>query len=133
MASGSKSKAKSKTDRKTNGTLIVLALVVVGVLSYFAVPVVQAFFERVLVGWKGLVYLLGGAFVLEIWFLILGYRGKELLYALGILIFTILCIWLALNFDLVWDSMVNTLGLWPTILIVLFGALGLWFVVKVLL
>lgn len=132
MATQSKKKAKDKIDRKTGGTLIVIALVVVGFISYFAVPVVQAFFERVLVGWKGLVYLLGGALVLETWFLIIGYRGKALLYALGILFFTILCIWLAVNFDMVWDSMVSTLGLWPTILIVLLGSLGLWFVIKVL-
>lgn len=132
MATQSKKKAKDKIDRKTGGTLIVIALVVVGFISYFAVPVVQAFFERVLVGWKGLVYLLGGALVLEAWFLILGYRGKALLYALGVLFFTILCIWLALNFDMVWDSMVSTLGLWPTIFIVLLGSLGLWFVIKVL-
>ena len=135
MASQSKTKTKdkNKTDRKTSGTLIVIALVVVGVISYFDIPVVQAFMERVLVGWKGLVYLLGGALVLEAWFLLIGYRGKALLYALGILFFTILCIWLALNFDMVWDSMVSTLGLWPTILIVLLGTLGLWFVIRVLL
>lgn len=135
MASQSKTKTKdkNKTDRKTSGTLIVIALVVVGVISYFAIPVVQAFMERVLVGWKGLVYLLGGALVLEAWFLLIGYRGKALLYALAILFFTILCIWLALNFDMVWDSMVSTLGLWPTILIVLLGTLGLWFVIRVLL
>lgn len=132
MATQSKKKAKDKIDRKTGGTLIVIALVVVGFISYFAVPVVQAFFVRVLAGWKGLVYLLGGALVLETWFLIIGYRGKALLYALGILFFTILCIWLAVNFDMVWDSMVSTLGLWPTILIVLLGSLGLWFVIKVL-
>ncbi|MBR3290951.1 MAG: hypothetical protein IKI66_02065 [Bacteroidales bacterium] len=133
MATQSKNKARGGTDRKIGGTLIVIALVVVGFISYFAVPVVQAFFERVLVGWKGLACLLGGALVLEAWFLIIGYRGKALLYALGVLIFTILCIWLAINFDMVWDSMVSTLGLWPTILIVLLGSLGLWFVIKVLL
>ena len=133
MATQSKNKARDGTDRKIGGTLIVIALVVVGFISYFAVPVVQAFFERVLVGWKGLACLLGGALVLEAWFLIIGYRGKALLYVLGVLIFTILCIWLAINFDMVWDSMVSTLGLWPTILIVLLGSLGLWFVIKVLL
>jgi hypothetical protein len=136
MASQSKTKSttktKDKTDRKTNGTLLAIALVAVGVLSYFAVPAVQTFFERVLSGWKGLVYLLGGALVLEAWFLILGYRGKSLLYALGILLFTMLCIWLALNFDLVWNSMAATLGLWPTIIIVFLGAIGLWFVIKLL-
>ena len=124
---------KSSTDRQAKGTLLAIGLFILGVATYFLIPFVQAWFEKVLVGWKGLVYLLGGAFVLEAWFLIIGYRGKALLYALGILVFTILCIWLALNFNLVWDSMVTTIGLWPTILIVLLGCLGLWFVIKVLL
>ena len=126
-------KTNKSGERQAMGTVLAIVLVIVGVATYFLVPYVQAWFDKVLVGWKGLVYLLGGAFVLEAWFLIIGYRGKALLYALGILVFTILCIWLAINFNLVWDSMVATIGLWPTILIVLFGALGLWFVIKVLL
>lgn len=126
-------KNQTKTQRQGSGTLIAIAIVIVGVISYFAIPFVQAFLDRVLVGWKGLVYLLGGAMVLEAWFLILGYRGKELLVALGILLFTILCIWLAINFSLVWDSMTNTLGTWPTIFIVLFGCIGLWLVIKLFL
>lgn len=124
---------EKKTDRKAYGTMFAIGLVVVGVVSYFFVPFLQVWFERVLHGWKGLVYLLGGAVVLEAWFLIIGYRGKALLYALGILVFTILCIWLAINFNLVWDAMVHTIGLWPTILLVLFGAIGLWYVIKVFL
>ena len=115
------------------GTIIAIGVVVAAAIAYFAIPYLQAWFEKVLTGWHGLVYLLGGAVVLEAWFLILGYRGKALLYALGILLFTILCIWLALNFSLVWDSMVNTIGLWPTILITLFGCLVLWFVIKIFL
>ncbi len=126
----SSSKDDTTTGRKVFGTLITIAIVILGVITYFAVPYVQSFLDRVLVGWKGLVYLMGGALVLEVWFLILGYRGKALLIALGILIFTILCIWLAINFDLVWDSMTHTLGLWPTIFIVLLGTIGLWFVIK---
>ena len=124
---------KSSTDRQAKGTLLVIGLVVVGVASYFLITYLQAWFDKVLTGWKGLVYLLGGALVLEAWFLIIGYRGKALLYALGILFFTILCIWLAINFNLVWDSMIHTLGTWPTIFIVLLGCLGLWFVIKVFL
>ena len=126
-------KNKTKTQRQASGTLVAIGLVVLGVIVCLVIPMFQDKVKEALVGWKGLVYLLGAGFVLEVWFLIIGYRGKALLYALGILVFTILCIWLALNFDLVWDSMVNTLGLWPTIFIVLFGALGLWFVIKVLL
>ena len=126
-------KNKTKTQRQASGTLVAIGLVVLGVIVCLVIPMFQDKVKEALVGWKGLVYLLGAGFVLEVWFLIIGYRGKALLYALGILVFTILCIWLAINFDLVWDSMVNTLGLWPTIFIVLFGALGLWFVIKVLL
>ena len=126
-------KNKTKTQRQASGTLVAIGLVVLGVIVCLVIPMFQDKVKEALVGWKGLVYLLGAGFVLEVWFLIIGYRGKALLYALGILVFTILCIWLALNFDLVWDSMVHTLGLWPTILIVLLGALGLWFVIKVLL
>ena len=126
-------KNKTKTQRQASGTLVAIGLVVLGVIVCLVIPMFQDKVKEALVGWKGLVYLLGAGFVLEVWFLIIGYRGKALLYALGILVFTILCIWLAINFDLVWDSMVNTLGLWPTILIVLLGALGLWFVITVLL
>ena len=122
---------EKKTDRKVYGTMMAIGLVFLGVVSYFFFPIAQVWFSRVLAGWKGLVYLLGGGVVLEAWFLIIGYRGKTLLYALGILVFTILCIWLAINFNLVWDSMVATIGQWPTIFIVLFGALGLWYVIKV--
>ena len=125
-------KNKTKTQRQASGTLAAIGLVVLGVIVCLVIPIFQEKVKEALVGWKGLVYLLGGAFVLEAWFLILGYRGKALLYALGILLFTILCIWLAINFTLVWDSMVNTLGTWPTIFIVLFGCLGLWFIIKVL-
>ena len=63
----------------------------------------------------------------------MGYRGKMLFYALAILLITILCLWLAINFDMVWDSMVTTLGIWPTIFIVLLGTLGLWLVIRIFL
>ena len=126
-------KNKTKSQRQGIGTIWTIAFFALGIITYLLVPVVQGYLDRVLTGGKGLIILLGGAFVLEAWFLILGYRGKALLYALGILLFTILCIWLALNFTLVWDSMVNTLGIWPTIFIALFGCLGLWFVIKVFL
>ena len=126
-------KNKTKSQRQGIGTMWTFVFFALGVITYLLVPVVQAYLDRVLTGWKGLVILLGGAVVLEGWFLILGYRGKALLYVLGILLFTILCIWLALNFNLVWDSMVHAIGLWPTILIVLSGCLVLWFVIKILL
>ena len=130
---GSSLKNKTKTQRQGSGTLIAIGLVVLGVIVCLVIPAFQDRVKEALVGLKGLVYLLGAALVLEAWFLIIGYRGKALLYALLILIFTIMCIWLAINFDLVWDSMIHTLGTWPTIIITLLGCLVLWFVIKVLL
>ena len=123
---------KKKSERQA---LLILVSVCLALLCVVVacVPRVQAFLLRILTGGMGLVYLLAAGLLLTGWFLILGFRGKTLRYAVLILIFTILCIWLLINFDLVWNAMVNTLGLWPTILIVLLGAIGIWFVVKVLL
>ena len=126
-------KGKTKTQRQASATIIAFLIVALGVLICLCIPSIHEWSLRVLVGWKGLVYLLGAGFVLELWFLIMGYRGKSLLYGLLVILFVIVCIWMAINFDLVWDSMVNTLGIWPTIIITLLGALGVWFVIKVFL
>ena len=116
---------KEKSERQTILILVSACLVLLGIVAA-CVPRVQDFLLRILSGGMGLVYLLAAGVLLTGWLLILGFHGKALRYALLILIFTILCIWLAINIDLVWNSMVHTLGLWPTILIVLLGAIGLW-------
>ena len=123
---------KNKNERQAILILASVCLAIVGVVVACA-PRVQEFLLRILTGGMGLVYLLAAGVLLTVWFLFLGFRGKTLRYALIILLFTIVCIWLVINFDLVWDSMVHTIGLWPTILIVLFGAIGAWLVIKVLL
>ncbi|MBR3450312.1 MAG: hypothetical protein IKH24_05675 [Bacteroidales bacterium] len=117
---------KEKSERQTILILVSACLALLGIVVVACVPRVQDFLLQILSGGMGLVYLLAAGVLLTGWFLILGFRGKALRYALLILIFTILCIWLAINIDLVWNSMVHTLGLWPTILIVLLGAIGLW-------
>ena len=116
---------KEKSERQTILILVSACLVLLGIVAA-CVPRVQDFLLRILSGGMGLVYLLAAGVLLTGWLLILGLHEKALRYALLILIFTILCIWLAINIDLVWNSMVHTLGLWPTILIVLLGAIGLW-------
>lgn len=116
---------KEKSERQTILILVSACLVLLGIVAA-CVPRVQDFLLRILSGGMGLVYLLAAGVLLTGWLLILGLHGKALRYALLILNFTILCIWLAINIDLVWNSMVHTLGLWPTILIVLLGAIGLW-------
>lgn len=117
---------KKKSERQALLILGSACLALLGIVVVACVPRVQVFLLRILSGGMGLVYLLAASVLLTGWLLILGLHGKALRYALIILIFTILCIWLAINMDLVWNSMVHTLGLWPTILIVLLGAIGLW-------
>ena len=117
---------KKKSERQALLILGSACLALLGIVVVACVPRVQDFLLRILSGGMGLVYLLAASVLLTGWLLILGLHGKALRYALLILIFTILCIWLAINMDLVWNSMVHTFGLWPTILIVLLGAIGLW-------
>jgi hypothetical protein len=117
---------KKKSERQALLILGSACLALLGIVVVACVPRVQDFLLRILSGGMGLVYLLAASVLLTGWLLILGLHGKALRYALIILIFTILCIWLAINMDLVWNSMVHTLGLWPTILMVLLGAIGLW-------
>ena len=117
---------KKKSERQALLILGSACLALLGIVVVACVPRVQDFLLRILSGGMGLVYLLAASVLLTGWLLFLGLHGKALRYALIILIFTILCIWLAINMDLVWNSMVHTLGLWPTILMVLLGAIGLW-------
>lgn len=117
---------KKKNERQTLLILVSVCLALVGIVVACVVPQVQDYLLRILTGGRGLVYLLAAGVLLTGWLLILGFHGKALRYALLILIFTILCIWVAINIDLVWNSMVHTIGLWPTIFIVLLGAIGLW-------
>ena len=120
---------KDKNERQAILILVSVCLALVGITVIAIIPQVQAFFLRLLTGGKGLLYLLGAGILLTGWFLLLGVRGKALRYALLILVFTLLCLWLAINLDLVWDSMVHTIGLWPTIIIVLLGAIGVWLII----
>ena len=120
---------KDKNERQAILILVSVCLALVGIAVIAIIPQVQAFFLRLLSGGKGLLYLLGAGILLTGWFLLLGVRGKALRYALLILVFTLLCLWLAINLDLVWNSMVHTIGLWPTIIIVLLGAIGVWLII----
>ena len=120
---------KDRTERQAILILVSVCMALVGIAVIAIIPQVQAFFLRLLTGGKGLLYLLGAGILLTGWFLLLGVRGKALRYALLILVFTLLCLWLAINLDLVWNSMVHTIGLWPTIIIVLLGAIGVWLII----
>ena len=123
---------KKKEERQATLILISVCLALLTIVVVAVSPSIQHFLLRLITGGMGLVYLLVAAALLTGWFLILGFRGKALRYALLILFFTIVCIWMAVNLDLVWDSMVHTIGLWPTIILGLLGAIGLWYIIMIL-
>ena len=123
---------KKKEERQATLILISVCLALLAIVVVAVSPSIQHFLLRLITGGMGLVYLLVAAALLTGWFLILGFRGKALRYALLILFFTIVCVWMAVNLDLVWDSMVHTIGLWPTIILGLLGAIGLWYIIKIL-
>ncbi|MBQ2598583.1 MAG: hypothetical protein II580_02825, partial [Bacteroidales bacterium] len=88
---------KDKNERQAILILVSVCLALVGIAVIAIIPQVQAFFLRLLTGGKGLLYLLAAGILLTGWFLLLGVRGKALRYALLILVFTLLCLWLAIN------------------------------------
>ena len=124
---------KQKSERQSALILASVCMALLVVVVVAIVPRTQQFLIQLLTGWKGLLYLLAAGVLLTLWLRVLGLSGKSLRYAIIILIFTIVCIWLYINIDLVWNSMVNTLGLWPTIIIALLGAVGIWIIVHMLL
>ena len=124
---------KQKSERQSALILASVCMALLAVVVVAIVPRTQQFLIQLLTGWKGLLYLLAAGVLLTLWLRVLGLSGKSLRYAIIILIFTIVCIWLYINIDLVWNSMVNTLGLWPTIIIALLGAVGIWIIVHMLL
>ena len=125
----SQGKDRDRSKRQGSGTVLTILLFVIGVGSYFAIPALQTFFTRVLAGPVGLLYLLIAAAVIAGWFWFIGYRGKPLAIAMSILVFVFFCIWMAINFETVWDAMVATIGLWPTIIFGLVLAFGIWVVI----
>jgi len=114
--------------------LLPVAIVIVAVALYILVPVINDFVARKAVGWKGGLMLAGAGYLLGLYYAyIMGFRGKALVYAIMVIVFTVTCIWLAVNFDMVWDWLQNTIGNWGTIAIVLVLCLFVWLFMTIML
>ena len=126
-------KPKTKSQRQSTGSLIVIALVVGAFLGYHLIPALHRFCDRFFAEVPGLLHFLYVVAFLFFCLLVYGHRGKSLFAALGILLLTGLAFWIGINFDLVWDAMNATIGPIPTIILGLGGILVLWILIKIIL
>ena len=63
---------------------------------------------------------------------VMGFRGKALGYAIFVIVFTCLCIWLFVNFDELFDWLRDTIGVWWTIAITLVMCAVFWVAMKLM-
>lgn len=113
--------------------LLPVGIVIVAVVLYIFIPSITAFVARNAVGLRGGIILVVAGWLLGIYYAyVMGFRGKALAYAIGVIIFTITCIWLAVNFDMVWDWLVAAVGIWGTIGITLVMCLFVYLGIKML-
>ena len=96
--------------------LVPVAVIVVAVLLYLFIPSINAWVIRMSHGWQGAVYLLIAGILLGVYYaLVMRFRGKALAYAIGVIIFTAVCIWLIANWDWFTDLLQTHLGTWGMI------------------
>lgn len=108
--------------------LVPVAVIVVAVLLYLFIPSINAWVIRMSHGWQGAVYLLIAGILLGVYYaLVMRFRGKALAYAIGVIIFTAVCIWLIANWDWFTDLLQTHLGTWGMIgvLLLLCALVGL--------
>lgn len=108
--------------------LLPVAIIIVAVLLYLFIPSINAWVIRMSSGWKGALFLTGAGIVLGVYYaLIMGFRGKVLGYAIAVIIFTAVCIWLIANWEWFTDLLQTHLGSWGMVgvLLVLCLVVGL--------
>lgn len=64
--------------------------------------------------------------LLTAWFILLGYRGRTLVYGILVIIFTGLCIWALINIDTISVFLREHLGVWGMSGVFLLIALAVW-------
>lgn len=69
---------------------------------------------------------------LFLWFLKLGYRGKKLLYASAVLLFTIGCFIFLIHREMIFSFIDSTFGVWGGIGVLLGFCLIVWIIMKIL-
>ena len=64
--------------------------------------------------------------LLTAWFILLGYRGRTLVYGILVIIFTGLCVWALINIDTISVFLREHLGVWGMSGVFLLIALAVW-------
>ena len=100
-------------------------LVIIGVVTYLVAPSFIAFGLKISKGLLGLLVLGSLAALLSGYFiLVLKVRGKTLFYCIAVTIFTMMCIWLLANHQMVFDYLDTHLGTWGSTGIILLFCLA---------
>lgn len=108
--------------------LLPVAIVTIAVLLYIFIPSINAWVLRMSKGWQGAVFLLGAGILLAVYYTwVMRFRGRALVYAIGVIVFTAVCIWLLANHEWFFDLLQTHLGTWGMIgvLLVLCAILAL--------
>ena len=96
--------------------LLPVGIVVVAVLLYLFIPAINAWVLRMSRGWQGALWLLGAGILLGIYYaFVMGFRGKALGYAIAVIVFTAVCIWLIANWEWFTAFLELHLGTWGMI------------------
>lgn len=64
--------------------------------------------------------------LLTAWFILLGYRGRTLVYGIMVIVFTGLCIWALINIDTISVFLREHFGVWGMSGVFLLIALAVW-------
>lgn len=96
--------------------LLPVAIIIVAVLLYLFIPSINAWVIRMSRGWQGALFLTGAGIILGLYYVyVMGFRGKALGYAVGVIIFTAVCIWFIANWDWFTSLLQTHLGTWGMI------------------
>ncbi len=96
--------------------LLPVAIIVVAVLLYLFIPSINAWVLRMSRGWQGALYLTGAGVLLAIYYAwVMRFRGRALAYAIGVILFTVICIWLLANWEWFTTMLETNLGTWGMI------------------
>lgn len=107
--------------------VIPAGIVIIAVLLYLFIPAINEWVIRMSKGWKGALFLGGIGVVLAVYYaLMMGFRGRALGYAIAVIVFTAICIWLLANWDWFTEMLENHLGVWGMSGILILLALAVW-------
>lgn len=110
-----------------------ILLVLAGVILWFAIPVAA---DWVLAHTKGFIGLgllsVAGLGIMLYFALVLKFSRKSLLYALGVVVFVIITIWLLANHEAIFAWMDVHLGSWGTVGVLLIFCLVFYIVMRIL-